>query len=161
MAAKSTAQIQHSKPCPVLPCPAQQCWPNEAGRRRRGTGAVFAVCCQAALGSTGQPAFCGAPCRLKTRTSPPLGVLCPLQFCLDALLFGPALWSAEDPALYLLALELRGPGGEALEVEACQVGAGAWAVLCCAALCCAALCCAALSLRCATLRCELEDGAVY
>lgn len=33
----------------------------------------------------------------------------------------PALWSAEEPHLYLLILEMRGPGGQALEFEAAQV----------------------------------------
>ena len=33
----------------------------------------------------------------------------------------PALWSAEEPNLYLLVLALKGRQGEVLEYEACQV----------------------------------------
>ena len=34
---------------------------------------------------------------------------------------GPALWSAEDPNLYILVLSLLGPDGSHVESESCQV----------------------------------------
>ena len=34
---------------------------------------------------------------------------------------GPALWSAEEPNLYILVLSLIGPDGSHVESESCQV----------------------------------------
>ena len=36
---------------------------------------------------------------------------------------GPALWSAEEPNLYILVLSLIAPDGSHVESESCQVGA--------------------------------------
>lgn len=35
---------------------------------------------------------------------------------------GPALWSAEEPSLYILVLSLIAPDGSHVESESCQVG---------------------------------------
>ncbi|CAD7702984.1 unnamed protein product [Ostreobium quekettii] len=53
-------------------------------------------------------------------TALPVGRL--VKVGVDAMCFAPKLWSAEQPALYILTLELLCPDGTAVDCESCLVG---------------------------------------